>query len=57
MMTRKDYITTAAILSEYKNEIEENIFQDLVFNFSKMFADDNSRFDVERFKNACSKEK
>jgi hypothetical protein len=53
MMTRKDYIRTAQILSAFKDEIDETIFDDLVFNFAEMFAVDNSRFDVTRFENAC----
>lgn len=57
MMTRKDYIRTSEILNAFKNEIEETTFEDLVFNFAKMFADDNSRFDFNRFENACKVEK
>lgn len=53
MMTRKDYIRTAQILSTFKNEIDQTIFDDLVFNFSEMFAVDNSRFDVALFEKAC----
>lgn len=55
MMTRKDYIRTAEILNAFQNEIDETVFEDLVFNFGEMFAKDNSRFDSARFKNACRK--
>jgi hypothetical protein len=53
MMTRKDYVRTAEILNAFKDEIDETIFEDLIFNFGEMFASDNSRFDLNRFENAC----
>ncbi len=53
MMTRKDYVETANILSGYKNLIEDEIiFEDLVNDFADMFAKDNERFNRDRFESA-----
>ena len=58
MMTRKDYIATAEILSNYFatsvfDEQGEILFADLVDEFSLMFETDNERFDADRFALAC----
>ena len=61
MMTRKDYVATAEILSNYFatsvfDEQGEILFADLVDEFSLMFESDNERFDASRFAIACYKE-
>jgi len=61
MMTRKDYVATANILSNYFatsvfDEQGEILFADLVDEFSLMFESDNERFDANRFAIACYKE-
>ena len=61
MMTRKDYVATAEILSNYfvtsvTDEQGEILFSDLVDEFSLMFETDNERFDANRFAIACYKE-
>ena len=61
MMTRKDYIATAEILSNYfytsvLDEHGEILFADLVDDFSLMFETDNPRFDATKFALACYKE-
>ena len=56
MMTRKDYIATAKILNQFKDEINKTTFEDLVYEFSEFFYADNSRFDGVKFENACTKE-
>jgi hypothetical protein len=61
MMTRKDYVVTAEILSNYFatsvfDEQGEILFSDLVDEFSLMFESDNERFDASRFAIACYKE-
>jgi hypothetical protein len=61
MMTRKDYVATAEILSNYFatsvfDEQGELLFADLVDEFSLMFETDNPRFQNETFVNACYKE-
>ena len=61
MMTRKDYVKVAEILSNYFatsvfDEQGEILFADLVDDFSLMFESDNERFDHVKFFNACHKE-
>jgi hypothetical protein len=61
MMTRKDYVKVAEILSHYFatsvfDEQGEILFADLVDEFSLMFESDNERFDANRFAIACYKE-
>jgi len=57
-MTRKDYVATAEILSNYFatsvfDEQGEILFADLVDEFSLMFESDNPRFDADKFAIAC----
>jgi len=57
-MTRKDYVATAEILSNYFatsvfDEQGELLFADLVDEFSLMFESDNPRFDADKFTIAC----
>jgi hypothetical protein len=49
MMTRKDYIKTAAILQSYHTYIDDGLFNDLVDDFGEWFSEDNPNFDVKRF--------
>ena len=57
MMTRKDYVIFAQILSSYKDLIgDEFTFHDLVDVFAGYFAEDNSRFDFNRFITACNRD-
>ena len=53
MMTRKDYVETAKILSKFKDEMDSVTFNDLVFEFSEWFLEDNPRFIQEKFEEAC----
>ena len=56
MMTRKDYVKTASILNDFKDDIANQfLFEDLVAEFSDMFRADNERFDSIRFAEACNK--
>lgn len=55
MMTRKDYVSTAEILNSYADEIRSEVFEDLVNDFCVMFAQDNERFDSDRFWEECFK--
>jgi len=56
MMTRKDYVKTAEILSSYKDLIADSFtYEDLVDEFASMFEEDNPRFDSQRFWEACTK--
>lgn len=54
MLTKKTYIATSEILSSYKDLIgDEFTYHDLVDDFAAMFAEDNPRFDADKFFNAC----
>jgi len=55
MMTRKDYVSTAEILNSYGADMKMEVFEDLVHDFSVMFAEDNERFDSDRFFEECFK--
>lgn len=54
-MTRKDYVATAEILNSYGAEMPLTVFEDLVHDFTQMFAEDNERFDSDRFYDECFK--
>lgn len=57
MMTRKDYVIVAQILSSYKDLIgDEFTYHDLVDEFAAYFSEDNSRFDFNRFISACNRD-
>jgi len=53
MMTRKDYIAVANILSDYQEVIEADEYYQMVMDFGKMMKLDNVRFDLSRFVMAC----
>ena len=53
MMTRKDYVAVSSILKEYRQSIEAVDYLDLCSDFAKYMAQDNERFDVVRFLEAC----
>ena len=38
MMTRKDYVATAEILNSYGSDMKLEVFEDLVNDFTEMFA-------------------
>jgi hypothetical protein len=55
MMTRKDYVAVAEILSSYKDLIgDEFTFQDLVDEFADFFSADNPNFKLDKFREACN---
>ena len=53
MMTRKDYVTTARILSLSKDYMPHSTYLELVHEFADWFAEDNPNFDEFKFQNAC----
>jgi len=55
MMTRKDYVNTAEILNSYSKEIKVEVLEDLANDFIEMFANDNEKFDGDRFWNEVFK--
>ena len=57
MMTRKDYVETANILNAKVDLIDFTILADIAEDFAEMFANDNPRFDHQRFIDAVFAEK
>ena len=49
MMTRKDYVATAEILSDVADVIDDVVLYALAKDFSNYFSKDNPRFDRDRF--------
>jgi hypothetical protein len=56
MMTRKDYVATAKILNNYKDNIEYIVLSEMADEFAEMFEDDNPNFDYQRFIDAIWQE-
>jgi hypothetical protein len=55
MMTRKDYVAVAEILSGYSHAMVDNFWwEDLVNDFALMFAEDNPNFKFDKFVEACN---
>ena len=55
MMTRKDYIATAAILASVKDKMSKDSHLSLIDAFAEMMMADNPRFDAHRFYKASLK--
>ena len=53
MMTRKDYVAVAHILSKYQDVMDSDDYYEMVMDFGKMMKLDNIRFDLSRFMIAC----
>ena len=53
MMTRKDYVAVAHILSNYQDVMDSDDYYEMVMDFGKMMKLDNIRFDLSRFMIAC----
>jgi hypothetical protein len=53
MMTRKDYVAVADILSDYVEVIPPEEYVELVREFSAYMSEDNPRFQHSRFFQAC----
>jgi len=53
MMTRKDYIAVSDILRDYADDIDQDVFFDLVYDFANYMAEDNERFLSDKFVEAC----
>jgi hypothetical protein len=55
MMSRKDYVAVAEILSDFKTGIDNQVvFEDLVDEFADFFAADNPNFKLDKFREACN---
>jgi hypothetical protein len=53
MMTRKDYVKTAEILSDVSDVVDDVVLYAIAKDFADYFSQDNPRFDANRFFNAC----
>ena len=57
-MTKKDYIKIAAVLNQGVDQADDRdqleLIGQLTGAFCRIFADDNPRFDEDRFKSAVS---
>jgi len=53
MMTRKDYVATSEILSDYSDVVDDVVLYAIAKDFANYFASDNPRFDEKRFFIAC----
>jgi hypothetical protein len=49
MMTRKDYVATAEILSDWADVMDYETLYALAKDFADYFSSDNERFDRKRF--------
>jgi hypothetical protein len=49
MMTRKDYVATAQILSDWADVMDYETLYALAKDFSDYFASDNPNFNTKRF--------
>ena len=54
--TRRTYVDVSGILNKFVNKIDSEHFDELVFEFSEFFLEDNKNFDEDRFADACYKE-
>jgi hypothetical protein len=52
--TRKTFIDVSNILNQYAEEIDKEVFSDIVNDFGDLFKNDNSNFDFIRFEEACN---
>ena len=58
MFTRKHYKSIATIIGNAAKEPSDGsskiaVLRDLISQFTALFTDDNTRFDKEKFKEAC----
>lgn len=56
MMTRKDYVQTSEILSDWSDVMEYTTLYALAKDFADYFEKDNPRFDRNRFYSAVGVE-
>ncbi len=52
--TRKAFVSVADILNGFVEDIDKDVFEDLVHEFGLMFSSDNSNFNFEKFREACN---
>jgi len=54
MLSRKHFKEVADILKDFQNDLTVGAHQDLINSFSKMFKNENPRFDFDKFKTAST---
>ena len=54
MFSRKDYKKIAGILSDAEDSMYQHVYRQLVYNFAVMFKEENPRFGIDTFYNACN---
>ncbi len=52
-LTKTHFNTIASILSDVKDEIHPQVYEDLVESFAVYFGTKNENFDKARFETAC----
>lgn len=50
---RNDYLEAKDIFIRVKDDMDKDLYNDLVLSFAKIFSKDNQRFDEQRFFNDC----
>jgi hypothetical protein len=53
MMTRQHFEKVASLLKQFKDEIPQTTFEEIVMEFGDLFLAENERFDDAKFQEAC----
>jgi hypothetical protein len=53
--TRKAFVSVANILNGFVEDMDKDVFEDLIHEFGDMFSSDNQSFDFEKFRAECLK--
>jgi len=53
MMTRQHFEKVASLLKEFRDEIPQTTFEEIVMEFGDLFLAENERFDDAKFQAAC----
>ena len=53
MMTRQHFEKVASLLKEFKDEIPQTTFEEIVMEFGDLFLAENERFNDAKFQEAC----
>jgi hypothetical protein len=53
MMTRQHFEKVASLLKQFRDEIPQTTFEEIVLEFGDLFLAENERFDDAKFQAAC----
>ena len=53
MMTRQHFEKVASLLKEFRDEIPQTTFEEIVMEFGDLFLAENERFNDAKFQEAC----